>query len=49
MGLSQYQDPAVHTSNIGDQFLKAIAKYNNHPSIRLIQDSFKDLIIRSLH
>ena len=49
IGIWQYQDPAVDTSNIGDQLLKAIAKYKNHPSIRLIQESFKDLIICSLH
>ena len=42
LNILQYEDPTVDTSDIGDLLLKAIAKYKNHPSIRLIQNSFKN-------
>ena len=37
--LPPYEDPTTNAENIADPVLKAIEKYKNHPSIRIINDS----------
>ena len=39
--LPTYEDPTTNAGNIGDPVLKAILKYKNHPSIRIINDKYK--------
>ena len=36
--LLPYQDPATNAENIADPVLKAIVKYRNHASIRIINE-----------
>ena len=37
--LPPYEDPTTNAENIADPVLKAIEKYKNHSSIRIINDS----------
>ena len=38
--LPTYEDPTTNAGNIADPVLKAIQKYKNHPSIRIINDKY---------
>ena len=37
LNIPQYEDPTSNTSGIDDPVLRAIEKYKNHPSIKLIK------------
>ena len=39
--LPPYEDPTIDAVNITDPVLKAIEKYKNHRSIRIINDKYK--------
>ena len=39
--LPPYDDPTTNAENIADPVLKAIEKYKNHPSIKIINDKYK--------
>ena len=41
MGIPQYEDPTTDTSDISEPILKAMTKYKNHPSARLIKNTFE--------
>lgn len=47
-GILQYEDPTIDSSDISVLLLKVIAKYENHPSVRLIKNK-KNLSIFSFH
>lgn len=49
LAILQYEDPTVDTSDISNPVLKAIAHYKNHPSVRLIKNTFKNLITFNFH
>ena len=49
MGIPQYEDPTIDTSDISNPFLKALAKHENHPSVRLIKNTFKNFSTFSFH
>ena len=49
LAIPQYEDPTVDTSDISNPVLKAIANYKNHPSVRLIKNTFKNLITFNFH
>ena len=38
--LPPYEDPTTNAENIANPILKAIEKYKNHPSIRIINDKY---------
>ena len=37
-GILQYENPTIDSSDISVLLLKVIAKYENHPSVRLIKN-----------
>ena len=39
--LPPYEDPTTNAENIADPVLKALEKYKNHPSIRIINDKYR--------
>ena len=39
--LPPYEDPTINAENIADPVLKTIEKYEDHPSIRIINDKYK--------
>ena len=49
VGIWKYEDSTVDTSHIDDPLLKAIRKYKNHPTVRLIKGDFKNLSTFSFH
>ena len=49
LAIPQYEDPTVDTSDISNPVLKAIAHYKNHPSVKLIKNTFKNLITFNFH
>ena len=40
--LPQYDDPTVNVEDIYDPFARAVEKYKNHPSIRLIKENYRN-------
>ena len=40
--LAQYDDPTVNIEDIEDPVARAAEKYENHPSIRLIKESYRN-------
>ena len=49
LDISQYEDLTVDTRYIYDPLLKAIEKYENYPSFRIIKSTFKNLSTFSFH
>ena len=49
MDTLHYEDQTVDTSDISNSLLKTIAKYKNHPTIKLIKNTFKNLSNLSFH
>lgn len=47
-GILQYENQTIDSSDISILLLKVIAKYENHPSVRLIKNK-KELSIFSFH
>ena len=39
--LPPYEDPTTNAENIADPVLKALEKYKNHPSIRIITGKYR--------
>ena len=48
-GITQYEELIVDTSDISDLLLEAIAKYKNHPTVRFIKNTFKNLSTFKFH